>query len=524
MPRTNRIIILGVLATLLVGALGAAVVLIGRGTFRTPTTPVLNTTPIPTEAPEVNFEPLPRDAAKFREMLVDALNARDEELLRVLATDDHLMLMAFWRPDGIVFATEPVIKDLLAFHLGETAVLTADPGRDLTGLLDDGMDPVSVLGLDVDQVSAYFVSGWGLNGEDEAILYIAHQPDGGLYWYGILIGPGGFAASASDKVSVANCAEPTAGTHQLIYAAKGVCFLYPETFDVFQSENGSLTLYVRSLLNTEAPLATVSFEPVDDRTMFERYKEFLPPDFNLDVQPPTINLGGETAVILDNLPGQDLNRRVVTVHDGTLVDIMIARIGPDYGAVGEQAEALYTMITGSFQFIGVEPEAPLLAGPECPQETAGMKLFTSPDGGFCVLLPEGYAVDDSLTTGDGGAETAVYLDSLLDSSHARLFITVEDANGRTLNEITQAREAEIESALPGFDVMGSFGHMLDGIPANQFEHVPGQDLSRQVLTVRDGRAYTLTFIPDDTAAGSAYTEMQTLYDTVMDSFSFLWQK
>lgn len=153
-----------------------------------------------------------------------------------------------------------------------------------------------------------------------------------------------------------------------------------------------------------------------------------------------------------------------------------------------------------------------------------MKLFTSPDGGFCVLLPEGYAVNDSLITANGGTETAVFMDSLLDTSHARLFITVEDANGRSLDEITQARKAEIESAMPSFDAMGSFGHMLDGIPANQFEQLPGQDLSRQVLMVRDGRVYTLTFIPDDTAAGNAYTEMQALYDTVMDSFSFLWQK
>ena len=66
--------------------------------------------------------------------------------------------------------------------------------------------------------------------------------------------------------------------------------------------------------------------------------------------------------------------------------------------------------------------------------------------------------------------------------------------------------------------------MLDGVMSNQFDQLPGQDLSRQVLTVRDGRAYSLTFIPDDTAAGNAYTEMQALYDTVIDSFSFLWQK
>ncbi len=65
--------------------------------------------------------------------------------------------------------------------------------------------------------------------------------------------------------------------------------------------------------------------------------------------------------------------------------------------------------------------------------------------------------------------------------------------------------------------------MLDGEPANQFDQVPGQDLSRQVLMVHNGRLYTLTFIPDDPDAGAAYDEMQLLYDTVMDSFSLFWR-
>ncbi len=56
--------------------------------------------------------------------------------------------------------------------------------------------------------------------------------------------------TAADKVSVANCPEPAPGAYQLIYAAEGICFLYPDNYDVFQGEDGSLTLYVRSLLNT----------------------------------------------------------------------------------------------------------------------------------------------------------------------------------------------------------------------------------------------------------------------------------
>jgi len=327
--------------------------------------------------------------------------------------------------------------------------------------------------------------------------------------------------TVSDKISVENCTEAAPGVYQLIYAAQGICFLYPDNYDVFQGEDGSLALYVRSLLNTEAPFATVHFAALNGRSIQEAVPDY-PSDAELATMSLlTIGLGGEQATVLDTLPGQDTNRRVTAIHDGRIIDIMIARIGEEYGAVGEQAEALYQKITGTFQFIGIEPEAPLLAGPECPEAAVGTTLFTNVEDGFCLLLPDGYAVDDSLTTENGGGETAVYVDSLMDTAHARLFITVEDAGSRSLDDITTDKLAEIET-ITGSSPMWSFGLMLNGVPANQLDQVLGQDLSRQVVLVRNGRFYTLTFTPDDPSA-DAYADMQTLYETATDSFSFLWQ-
>jgi len=324
------------------------------------------------------------------------------------------------------------------------------------------------------------------------------------------------------KISVEKCAQPVPGTLQLIYAAVGVCFLYPEKFGVFQAEDGSLTLYVRSLLNTEAPLATIRFTPLDGRPIQEVVPDY-PSDAELATMSfPVIELGEEMATVFDNLPGQDTNRRVIAVHNDKVYDLMIARIGEDYGAVGEEAEDLYDLITGSFQFIGTEPNAPLLAGPECPQAVDGKDAYTNAEDGFCMLLPAGYTVDDSLTTGDGGTETAVYIGSLQDVTHAHLFITVLDAGGRSLEEITAEKAAGLEESVPGFEANYSFGTMLDGVPANQFDGVPGQDLSRQVVLVHDGRLFTFSFIPDDPDSAEAYAEMQTLYGTVLDSFNFFW--
>ncbi|MCA9962364.1 MAG: hypothetical protein KC443_25190 [Anaerolineales bacterium] len=167
-----------------------------------------------------------------------------------------------------------------------------------------------------------------------------------------------------------------------------------------------------------------------------------------------------------------------------------------------------------------EPTVAINAEAKCPDAPVGTTLFTNLEDGFCLLLPDGYAVDDSLTSSSGGTETAVYVDSPLDATHPRLFITVENANGRSLDEITTAKAAEIEAST-GSSPTWTFGIMLGDSAANQFEQVPGQDLSRQVVAVRNGRFYTLTFTPDD-ASADAYADMQTLYDTVLGSFNFLW--
>jgi hypothetical protein len=319
-----------------------------------------------------------------------------------------------------------------------------------------------------------------------------------------------------EEMTTADCPEAAAGTHQLIDAVQGICFLYPDNYDVIRTDDGSLTMYVKSLLNTEAPLATVRVEDVNGRTIQEIIPDY-PSDADLaSMSFLTVDLGGEIATVLDMLPGQDTNRRIIALHNDRIVDIMIARVGEEYGEVGQQAEALFQTMTGSFQFIAIDPAADLVAGPECPEASEGQVLYTNTEDGFCLLLPEKYMVDDTLGS-DTGTETAVFVESLMNTAEPKLFITVQPANGRTLEEVTAAKEEEFAD----FGVSYSFGYMLDGVPANQFDQLPGQDLNRQVVLIHNDRFYTLTFMPDDPAMADVYAEMETLYEVVMDSFSFL---
>lgn len=154
----------------------------------------------------------------------------------------------------------------------------------------------------------------------------------------------------------------------------------------------------------------------------------------------------------------------------------------------------------------------------CPEPMVGTSLFTNAEDGFCLLLPDGYAVDDSLVSGSGGGETAVYVDSLLDTAHPRLYITVDDAHGQSLAEIAAALDTEMAEA--GFDIAWTSDFMLGGVPAVRFDQVPGQELERRVLAVADDRLFSLTFVPDNPNA-DANADFVTLTATALESFVFL---
>lgn len=123
--------------------------------------------------------------------LVEALNARNYDVLKVLM--GQTFVFAFWQSQETSYPPDLAIEQLQTNYLSATTHLTADPGRDLNALLGD-VDPYANMGLDPAKSQALFVYGWGLSGNDEAILYITSLPDGSLYWHGVLIAPGGFTS------------------------------------------------------------------------------------------------------------------------------------------------------------------------------------------------------------------------------------------------------------------------------------------------------------------------------------------
>jgi len=218
---------------------------------------------------------------------------------------------------------------------------------------------------------------------------------------------------------------------------------------------------------------------------------------------------------LDKLPGQDINRRVFFEHDGLLYHLTFSwSVEETAGDSYARMEVLYELIVNWFTFIPTSDE--VVPGEDCLEAKAEEQPLTVEAYNFCVLVPTGYAVDEPTEN-----QIVLYVGSLLAVAHPKAFIEVQDAEGRTSEQIAAEMAAEAEAAMPGYDIEISFGLSVGYEPAWVLENMPGQDISRQVIVVHDGQLYKLTFVPADKQAGEVFTEMESLYTTVINSFRFL---
>ena len=141
---------------------------------------------------EAAFDLPARDLSQFRQMLVDALNARDYSSLKSYMNDSFLI--GYWESEGTTNSPDQAVEQLQRSLLNPSSPITSDPARNLVDLV--GTDPALILGPNINEASPLFTSGWGTDGRDEAILFSARRPNGDLYWHGLLFARGGFARPA----------------------------------------------------------------------------------------------------------------------------------------------------------------------------------------------------------------------------------------------------------------------------------------------------------------------------------------
>jgi hypothetical protein len=146
------------------------------------------------------------------------------------------------------------------------------------------------------------------------------------------------------------CPLATTGTQLLTNADHGYCLLYPTGYDLVQPNPDETVILVGSLLDVEHPKAFINVQDAAGRTAAQVADEVEAGMPGFAIQRGSVTIGGEEAVVLDNVPGQDFNRQLVVVHDGRLYKFMFVPADPSLGDLYARMEELYSTMINSFEF------------------------------------------------------------------------------------------------------------------------------------------------------------------------------
>ena len=128
----------------------------------------------------------------------------------------------------------------------------------------------------------------------------------------------------------------------------GLCFSYPQGYTQIPY-NDAVEIAAPGLPGSDvAGLFWLEISDSQNRTAEEVADQELKYVAGLSPGRWTVTLGGERALVLDGMPGQELQRRVYIVRQQTLYILAFWPTRSDNKAASDQMEALYAAVTSSW--------------------------------------------------------------------------------------------------------------------------------------------------------------------------------
>jgi len=128
----------------------------------------------------------------------------------------------------------------------------------------------------------------------------------------------------------------------------GLCFSYPQGYKLYP-DSDKVKIAAPILPDTDVfGLFWLEISDAYDRTAEKIADQDMTYAAGLDVDRWTVTLGGEQAVVLDGMPGQDFQRRVYVVRQQTLYVLAFMPTRSENKAANDQMEALYAAVTSSW--------------------------------------------------------------------------------------------------------------------------------------------------------------------------------
>lgn len=152
---------------------------------------------------------------------------------------------------------------------------------------------------------------------------------------------------------------------------------------------------------------------------------------------------------------------------------------------------------------------------------AGQQTYVNAFDGYCFAYPSRFEMRASPTGQPGLYGPA--LDQNLDPIRATMSLEVEVAvRDAQLSEIVDRYLKQFEGMnVPAIERNSI---VVGGEPAEMLEVIPGREGSRDVLLLHEGTLYHFMFMPSVHDFALAKTDVEELYNAVMQSFSFTTKK
>ncbi len=276
------------------------------------------------------------DPVGFQTALLKALSARDTAKLQLWMTEPFFI--GTWRGGLSDMSAAKALKSLYS-ELGPESNLAVVSDADLKALMG-GNDPLSIPSSDAGVTEAFLVSGWGKDGLDEAILFIARQPADDLKWRGWMRVQGGFSGGR------------LGGIQRYQNDLHGYSLYLPKGYQVLD-ENADETLLLAPGEGDPGNrgAAFIFVEPANSRTTEQVVEAFIAqqvPGLNISIG-PAIDIEGSQALAVEGLPGQDPNRQLFMVHGDQAYHMMFIPDTPKAAGYRQMLD-IYAMVTNTFHF------------------------------------------------------------------------------------------------------------------------------------------------------------------------------
>ncbi len=168
----------------------------------------------------------------------------------------------------------------------------------------------------------------------------------------------------------------------------------------------------------------------------------------------------------------------------------------------------HTNADGSSVRLAEGPASTAITPPAvCLLPGANESLFLREMHGYCLLYPATHTVVEQ-----DADNINIVLGDIMNHIDPRISISVESADGRTINDVA----AQIIS---DYAVEGEAQYVtVSGFDALMIDQVPGQDFSRVIVIADNGLIFRITIAPMGDAGSDVRESAEALYFLVIDSF------